>query len=76
MGKIEEIYETYKAQIEDIVRVCRGNLTKAGEIITWAYGVGTSESWRKFLRKKPIRAPKSKVVEEFLASLAQKKRTK
>jgi hypothetical protein len=73
---LEKTYETYKMQIEEIVRACKGNKTRAGEIIAWFYGTGTPESWRKFLEKVSIKAPKSKVISEFLASLAERKKVK
>lgn len=73
-GKLEQIYEQYKEQIETIVRVCRGNMSKAGEIIAWIYGVGTAEGWRKFLSKIPIKPPKSEAVREFLETLVTRKK--
>jgi predicted Fe-S protein YdhL (DUF1289 family) len=71
-GKLEQVYEQYKEQIETVVRVCRGNMRKAGEIIAWMYGVGTPESWRKSLGKLPIKAPKSESIKEFLEMLAKR----
>jgi hypothetical protein len=73
MGKMEETYKIYRMQIEEILRACRGSRARAGEIVAWFYGGGTSESWRKFLAKVSIKAPKSEVVSEFLASLAREK---
>jgi len=76
--KLKQIYETYKMQIEEILKACKGNKTRAGEIIAWFYGGGTSGSWRKFLERSSIKAPKSRpeVVSEFLTSLAEGKKTK
>lgn len=74
---LKQIYDTYKMQIEEIVRACKGNKTQAGEIIAWFYGTGTAGSWRKFLERTLIKAPKSRpeIINEFLASLAKRKKT-
>ncbi|MBS7618649.1 hypothetical protein KEJ25_08670 [Candidatus Bathyarchaeota archaeon] len=42
---LEKTYETYGIQIKEIVRACRGDKTRAGEIIAWFYGTEAPESF-------------------------------
>lgn len=76
IGKLEEVYKRYRKQIDSIVFWTGKNFKKAAEIVSWLYGVGTTESWRKFLSKQAAKPTESTAMQEFIESLAKKKVTK
>ena len=74
-GSLEETFEKYKQQIQVFFQWSGGNFLKTAEIVSWVYGVGTPEGWRKFLsRKLTISTPKiSSTIEQFLSDITKRR---
>jgi hypothetical protein len=71
-SKIEQIYQQYGKQINTILSMTKGNISKAAKIIAWFYG-GSWETWRKFLKSRMPTEPLGKDVQELFKKVLENK---
>jgi len=68
----QPIYSQYKRQIDGIVELVNYNYTKAAKIVSWLYGGGSAEHWRKVLSSKKKTGMIPHEIKELLGKLEAK----